>query len=391
MSRSTLSRSPEDDAFRVAVIGLGGAAERILLPAFALLPNVRIVAGCDIDAATRERARGRWKIPRIHADARVMLDEERPDVAVVATPPLSHGEFCLLALERGCHVFCEKPFMPSVEAADRVIAAAKTASRLVAVNNQYYQMPIYRSVKQLVDSGDVGRLYSIDVWQRMNLVPRDEGGWKAALQPRRVLYEFGTHALDLTCQFFGAYPTAVSARIPMVRPDVDADVFIVMRLDFPEERVASLGLNRVSHAPKKYLEMRLDCERASLRASLGGVASLELGWNSALRRPRVSWSLASGGEACVESAGRSRTLIRQPYSVFHQAAAAHFSQFLSAIRQGIEPTVSARHAREVLRAVFAGYSSASKEGELVRLSENSVEADKGPRSSAPSTVSTFPS
>lgn len=352
---------------RIALIGLGGAAERILLPALQTLPDARVVAGCDVDAAARERAARRWRVPRTYTGPDEMLDKERPDVAIVATPPLTHPELCLLALGYGCHVFCEKPFMPSVEDADRVLAAAETVKRAIAVNNQYYQMPIFRKVKQLLDGGHPGRLYHIGVWEHMYQLPRDEGGWKAALQPRRVLYEFATHALDLICQFFGAYPVAVSARIPKIREDVDADVFVAMRLDFPEDRVATIVINRASHAPKKYLEMRLDCEKASLRMSLGGVACLEVGWNSALKRPRVQLSLTTGGEARWQSDGRSRQLVRQPRGVFHQAAAAHFSQFLRALRNGTEPAVSGRHAREVLRLVFAGYRSSDQGGELIRL------------------------
>ncbi len=357
----------ENGVSRIALIGLGGAAERILLPALQTLPEAHLIAGCDVDAVARERAKARWRVPLTYSDPAEMLNKERPDVAIVATPPLTHPDLCLLALEHGCHVFCEKPFMPSVEDADRVIVAAAGARRLVAVNNQYYQMPIFRRVKQLLDAGQPGRLYHIDVWEHMYQLPRDEGGWKAALQPQRVLFEFATHALDLICQFFGTYPESVSARMPRVREDVDADVLVVMRLDFPENRMANIVINRFSHAPKKYLEMRLDCEKASLRTSLGGVASLELGWNSALGRPRLQLSLTTGGEARWQSNGGSRLLIRQPRSAFHQAAGAHFAQFLHATRDGSEPAVSGRHAREVLRLVFAGYHSNTLGGELVKL------------------------
>lgn len=352
---------------RVALIGLGGAADRILLPGLRTLPDVRVVAASDPDAGARTRAASRWRIPRLYERPEEMLHEEGPDVAIVATPPLTHRDLCLLALAHGCHVFCEKPFMPSVGAADEVIAAAERARRAIAVNNQYSLMPIYRAVTRELDSGRPGRLYRIGVWQQMYLLPRDEGGWKAALAPRRVLYEFGTHALDLVCHFFRAYPAAVTARIVRARPDVDADLCIVMRLDFPDDRVADLVINRVSHAPKKYIEMRLDCEHASLRASLGGVATAQLGWNSLRRRPRLRLSVASGGEVRWESGGDSRVLTRQPRTAFFTAAGMNFGEFLASIRAGTEPSVSARHAREVLKVVFAGYESAAGGGKLVAL------------------------
>ena len=352
---------------RVALIGLGGAADRILLPGLRTLRDVRVVAASDPEAAARERVARRWRIRRLYEGPEQMLREEAPDVAIVATPPLTHRDLCLLALAHGCHVFCEKPFMPSVGAADEVIGAAERAGRAIAVNNQYSHMPIYRAVTRELDSGRPGRLYRVGVWQQMHLLPRDEGGWKAALAPRRVFYEFGTHVLDLVCHFFRAYPVAVTARIPRAAADVDADVCIVVRLDFPGDRVADLVFNRVSHAPKKYIEMRLDCERASLRASLGGVATAQLSWNSLRRRPLFRLSVASGGEVRWESGGDSRLLARQSRSAFFTAAGTNFEEFLASIRAGTEPSVSARHAREVLRAVFAGYESAAGGGALVPL------------------------
>lgn len=363
---AALTSAQHQGIVRVGLVGLGGAAERILLPALAGCRDVRVAAGCDIDAGARERATRRWKIPRVYSDIAAMLNEEHLDIAVVATPPMHHCEPCLVALEHGCHVFCEKPFMPSLEEADRVIAAARSAGRVVAVNNQYYQMPIYQAVARLLECGRPGRLFHIHAWQNMYLLPSTEGGWKAALQPRRVLFEFGTHALDLICQFFGGYPEAVSTRIPRALPTVDADVFVTMRLDFPAERVATVVLNRISHAPKKYIEMQFDCENACVHASLGGVAYLGLEWNSALRRPGLRFGLATGGEASWRRVGRAQMLSRQSYRAFHRAAAAHFSRFLAATRNGSEPPVSARHAREILKIVLAAYESASRGGEVVR-------------------------
>lgn len=365
------STTSDNKPTKVAIAGLGGSAHGIILPALTTMREVDVVAGCDVVAQSRDRARKSWKIGRIYEDPEEMLKNEHPDVAVICTPPLTHCDLSLLALHYDCHVFCEKPFTPSVEDADKVISAARQKQRVVAVNNQYYQMPIFKKVKEYLEGPQLGRLYHIDVWQQLYQIPAEEGGWKAALQPNRVLYEFGTHALDLICQFFGDYPISVSARIPRVRQDVDADVSVTLRLDFPEERVASIRINRVSHAPKKYLEMRLDCEKGALRPSLGGVASLDLGWNSHLGRPTVNFSLTKGGELRWERQGGSKQVARQPFNDVSKASGAHFSQFLSAIEQGVEPMVSAAHARRVIELVFAGYDSAAAGGQLVQLSGSS--------------------
>ncbi|MFN8404629.1 MAG: hypothetical protein U0V48_13895 [Anaerolineales bacterium] len=165
----------------------------------------------------------------------------------------------------------------------------------------------------------------IDAWQHMYLLPNEEGGWKADLMPRRVLLEFGTHAIDLICRYFHAYPEAVSAKIAKVRQDIDADVCINVRLDFPGDRVANIVFNRMSHSPMRYFEMRLNCERAALRASLGGLARFDAGWNSEARRPKLRWSFTKGGEARLERNGKSELLINQPDAAYGLAAARHMS------------------------------------------------------------------
>ncbi|GIW09185.1 MAG: Gfo/Idh/MocA family oxidoreductase [Chloroflexi bacterium] len=362
---------------RIGLVGLGGASERIHLPAVRRL-GLPLVGGADPDPARRAWAQ-RVGVPYVFATPEELLAATRPDIVIIATPPATHRDLCLQALAAGCHVFCEKPFVMSVAEADEVIAAAERAGRFVAVNNQYRQMRIYRQTRAALARGLFGKPYLLQVWQQMNLPPEHDPPWRAALS-RRILFEFATHAIDLVSFLFGAWvsppvapgypadqPYAVSARTPFPLPGQDADLICVVRLDLSDERAAHLVFNRRSHAPQKYLEMRLDCELASLRISLGGVARFEVGWNSEARRPRLRWSLVRGGEVRVEVGGRSRVLVRDPHTPFAPATAVHVQRFLAAIRAGREPEGSARTARELIRTVFAAYESADRGGELVRI------------------------
>lgn len=354
-------------SFRAVLIGLGAGADRLTLPALTNQPHVRLVAACDVDAATRDQSAQRWNIPRVYEDAIAMLATEKPDITVIATPPMTHYDLTLQALHYGSHVYCEKPFMPSLPEVDQVIQVAHQQQRLIGINSQYYQLPIYQKVQELLKTGEVGRLYHIDAWQQMYLLPHEEGGWKAALQPRRVLFEFGTHAIDLICRYFQAYPQAVTARVAQVRADVDADVCIQVRLDFPERRMANLMFNRMSYAPIRYFEMRLNCEKAALRTSLGGVARLDLGWNSERKKPRLRFSFTKGGEARLEQFGDSKLLVKQSASALGDATTAHFSTFVIALQQGKTVEQVIAHDYEILKVLFACYTSAELQGELVKV------------------------
>ncbi|MBI3665117.1 MAG: Gfo/Idh/MocA family oxidoreductase [Acidobacteria bacterium] len=351
---------------RIAIIGLGGVAERIHIPACRALKTIELAGACETNPETRGRMAEKFGLQAVYPDAATLLAKEKPDAVIVGTPPDAHYELCLLALEHGAHVFCEKPFMRTLEEADEVIAAARAKNLLLAVNNQYRYMPIYRRTRERLERGDFGRLYFVQCWQQMFHPPTAEKvAWRAALK-QSTLYEFGTHALDLICHFFGALPEALTAQIPRARADFDSDVLVLMTLRFTEDRVATLALNRVSQAPERYLEMRLDCEQASLRLSLGGVARASVEWSKRLGRPTARLSFVKGGEARKESGGRSVAYVKEKRPAFMSATAAHLERFVAAVESGARDYAAAAHAREVLRLALAGYQSALS-GETVWL------------------------
>ncbi len=342
---------------RVGIFGLGGVAERIHLPACASLPEVQIVGACEPDPERRERVGRRFGLRAVYPDAQTLLEKANPEIVIIGTPPDSHRDLCLQAIAHSAHVFCEKPFVSSLAEADEVIAAADRKGVLVAVNNQYRHMEIYRVTKERLARGEFGRLYFVQAWQQMFHPPTKERGWRAQLK-QSTLYEFGTHALDLVCYFFDALPVSVSAQIPRIRPEIDADVLVQATLRFPEERLATLALNRVSHAPNRYLEMRLDCDHASARISLGGIARAALDWSYLIRRPVLRVTVVKGGEARVESGGRSRLIARDVSRAYASATARHLRKFIADVQSGRRSSDAARHAREMLRIVFAAYESA---------------------------------
>ena len=350
---------------RIAIFGLGWAAERLHLPACRLLPGVEVVAACDPDGGRRASVGRRFGIRALYDDPQTLLEKEGPDIVIVATPPDSHRDLALLALECGSHVFCEKPFVRSVAEADEVIATAERRRRTVVVNNEYRFMLIYRVARERIAAGAFGQPFFIQCWQQMFYLPAGGPEWRARLV-ESTLFEFGTHVLDLMCYFFDALPLSITAHTPRPFPGTEADVLVQATVRFPGDRLAALSLNRLSHALQRYLEMRVDCERASLRISFGGVARACLEWSGALSRPIARFSLARGGEARVESSGRSRLLAAERREGRPAATALNLQSLIEDVKDGVASLERARYARELIRLVAAGYESA-RTGETVWL------------------------
>src|SRR4051812_4105386 len=203
---------------RVAVIGLGGGAGRIYLPAPAAIPGIQIVGACEPHAARRGTIGGKFGVAQLPSDDQGLLAAPSPDIVVIGSPPQLHHRQSLLALRHGAHVFCEKPFVERPEEADEIIAAADRAGKLVSVNNQYRFMPIYRKTQQRIAAGEFGAPFLISGWQQMFHPPSYEKNWRAQLI-KSTLFEFGTHALDLLCFMFDAVPESIAAVITHPREE----------------------------------------------------------------------------------------------------------------------------------------------------------------------------
>jgi predicted dehydrogenase len=325
---------------------------------------LELVAGCDPRPERRAWAEQQG-VRATYPDALTLLEREKPELILIATPPDSHRDLCVLALQHGAHVLCEKPFITRLEEADDVAAAAAQAGRNVVVNNQYRYLDTYLKTKQALARGDFGRPYLIQAWQQMYHPPYQEKNWRSRLT-QSTLYEFGSHPLDLFSYFFDALAQTITAHIPKVRHDTEADVLVQATLRYPNERMATLMMNRVSRAPQRYLEMRVDCEEASLRLSFGGIARATVEWSREARRPVFRASFVKGGEARVEQGGRSRVLAYDQQEGRPMATARLLTEMIANIRAGRISLDAMHHARALARTVFGGYESARR-GETISI------------------------
>ncbi len=341
---------------RVAVIGLGNAGSTLHLPALAGLPGVEAV-GMDLDAARRNAAAAKFRIP-VFDDFDRLLAEAKPDVVMVGTPPDSHAEYCLRSFAAGAHVICEKPFVASLAEADVVLAAAKATGRRLALNHEFREMPIFRAVRDAVDSGASGGLVFAQVWQLMDLPPWAEPGWRGQML-QRTLYEAGVHLVDLLMAIFGERPISVEARTSTcgVR-EGESDAVALLTLEFSRGRLAQITQNRLCKGDTQYFEVRADTERASVRASFGGRARLLAGlFRSTTPSLRLEYGVS--GMAWRERAGQREFLARNPKDPGMIATRLVIERTLRAFRDGTEPPASGESGRDVLAVIAAAYHSAS--------------------------------
>jgi len=162
-----------DKKNKFAIVGCGQIAERHAKH----INNVgKLQAVCDIKI---ERA---WKLQEKYSgDDRVLdvvacssIDQlleygEQIDVVSICTPNYLHAEHTIKALKAGFHVLCEKPMAITLYDCERMIKVAKETQRHLFVVKQNRFNPPVQEVKQLIDSGKLGKILSIQVncfWNR---------------------------------------------------------------------------------------------------------------------------------------------------------------------------------------------------------------------------------
>jgi UDP-N-acetyl-2-amino-2-deoxyglucuronate dehydrogenase len=350
---------------RFGVIGLGWVARNLHARALQHVQGAELVGGCDAAPEVRES----WQKETgttAYATLDELMAEARPDVVIVATPPDSHADLCVQVLEGGAHVLCEKPLAPTLEEADRVLAAAEATGRQVMVNHEFREKPVFKSIKQRIESGEAGRLVFCQIWQLMNVAPWEEPvAWRRAM-PNRGLLEGGIHLVDLILMMYGTLPSGVYSRYSSGYHDVDGDAISLLTMDFPDGRLAQITIDRLCPAGTRYVDLRADCEEASLRASLGGRAVLQLGKKRA-ESAGIRLDFASEGLAWEERGLKRKQLARNKRDSVMLATADLIGASVRAIEDGTVPPVSGREARDVLAVIDAAYRSASS-GTRVELS-----------------------
>ncbi len=184
---------------RVGVIGCGAIADEHL-PFLAESPQIALAAVCDVSPALATIARDRYGAERADTDIDLMLDEVRPDVVHVLTPPRTHADLVRRCLERGAHVICEKPLAPDSARTRELLALASERGRVLVETRNLLYNDVVRVLDRAVANGQVGEVREVDVSLTLDLGAADLGGESLEL-PAGIAHDYLPHLAYLLLHF----------------------------------------------------------------------------------------------------------------------------------------------------------------------------------------------
>ena len=118
------------------------------------------------------------------------------DGLVIATPSALHAEQSIAALNRGVAVFCQKPLGRYAGETRAVVDAARRADRLLSVDFSYRYAKALEAVRDLVQSGDLGRIHAVDVTFHNAYGPDKPWFYDRALSGGGCVTDLGVHLID---------------------------------------------------------------------------------------------------------------------------------------------------------------------------------------------------
>jgi predicted dehydrogenase len=189
---------------RVAIIGCGLVSGKHIRH-LRRIKDIDIVGVCDIDEEKAQRTAKRFGIRNAYRETSEILSEQAPDVVHLLTPPQTHKELSIQAMEAGCHVLVEKPMALNVNEAEEMISASRFYGISLGVCHNLLFEPAVVMAKELIAKGVLGRVLSADIFWRIFLE-----GWHDRYQmtewirslPGGVFHEIAPHPVYLLMAFF---------------------------------------------------------------------------------------------------------------------------------------------------------------------------------------------
>jgi predicted dehydrogenase len=191
------------------IIGCGDVTEKKSGPAFNKVPGSKLVAVMRRDAGKAADYAKRHQVNKWYSDASELMNDPEVNAIYVATPPSSHLDYAIAALQKGYPVYVEKPVTLNAAQAQQLADAVQQYNGKLIVAHYRRRLPMFLKVKELLEQKVIGdvRTVQIRLWQSRKpaLVTKGSPNWRTQpeLSGGGYFHDLAPHQLDLMLYFFG--------------------------------------------------------------------------------------------------------------------------------------------------------------------------------------------
>ena len=313
--------------------------------------DAEIVAVCDVDPQTVERARTLTGAPG-YADYAELLAKAEHDIVVLSTPSGLHAEQAILAAAAGRHVMTEKPMATRWQDGKRMVAACDAAGVRLFVVKQNRRNATLQLLKRAVEDHRFGRVYLVAInvfWTRPQEY-YDSAKWRGTWEfDGGAFMNQASHYVDLLDWLIGPVESVQAYTATLAR-DIEVEDTGVLAVRWRSGALGSMNVTMLTYPKNLEGSITIIGERGTVR--IGGLAVNEIQhWQFADRRPE---------DDRVRDASYATT------SVYGFGHPFYYENVIKVMRGEAEPETDGREGLKSLELLIAAYLAA-RDGKRVTL------------------------
>ncbi|MDT0687747.1 Gfo/Idh/MocA family protein [Autumnicola psychrophila] len=191
------------------ILGCGDVAEVKSGPAFQKIYNSELLAVMRRNAVKAEDFAKRHNVPTWYNNAEELLKDSRINAIYIATPPSTHVELTLKAIQAGKNIYLEKPMAINAQESARIIEALNKSKSKLTVAHYRRKLPAFLKVKELLENMSIGEIRFADIQilqsPKSKLIADSDENWRIdpAISGGGYFHDLAPHQIDLMYQFFG--------------------------------------------------------------------------------------------------------------------------------------------------------------------------------------------
>ena len=180
---------------KIGVIGLGVGEQHVI--GYQRIPNVEVTDICDIDPSVLKIVGDRNDVPNRHQDYKQITENPNIDVVSIASYDNCHAIQAISAFENGKHVMIEKPLALNRHEAEAILRAQQDSGRFLSSNLILRKSPRFQELKNWIAKGYFGEIVTIEGDYLHQILWKLTQGWRGEMEFYCVTYGGGIHMIDL--------------------------------------------------------------------------------------------------------------------------------------------------------------------------------------------------
>ncbi|PQJ72632.1 hypothetical protein BTO14_04900 [Polaribacter butkevichii] len=195
------------------IIGCGDVAEVKSGPAFQKAKNSYLLAVMRRNEEKVKDFAQRHHVSNWTTNALDIINSKNINAVYIATPPSTHLEYALKALEAGKNVYLEKPMVLNYDEANTLLEATKKGNNKLTVAHYRRCLPVFIAVKELLESNVIGAVSTAEITinqtKDASLIAKTDENWRTnpAISGGGYFHDIAPHQIDLMVHYFGEVAT----------------------------------------------------------------------------------------------------------------------------------------------------------------------------------------